>query len=237
MCGRLILGFYLTSNVSALGIPSSQPLHANSMTVFRLLTCGGGSQGMAFPGAVTVPGQWSGASVRMPCSPIRSGRVSLRDFSEVQGEKRHSPQCSCSAPALVANPVTPTITTPMFSAARLAPTVAAHSTAPGPAAASSGFGLTDDHPSANARHYAFMLEALRDVQESLTRRGIKFVVQKGAPSEDVRRHRNLRKNWRMSPTRRSGASWAAQWLPLSNSLQETMLAWSRSANLRMGRKS
>jgi deoxyribodipyrimidine photolyase len=77
---------------------------------------------------------------------------------------------------LVANPVTPTITTPMFSAARLAPTVAAHSTAPGPAAASSGFGLTDDHPSANARHYAFMLEALRDVQESLTRRGIKFVV-------------------------------------------------------------
>ena len=58
-----------------------------------------------------------------------------------------------------------------------------------------------------------------------------------APSEDVRRHRNLRKNWRMSPTRRSGASWAAQWLPRSNSLQETMLAWSRSANLRMGRKS
>jgi deoxyribodipyrimidine photo-lyase len=45
------------------------------------------------------------------------------------------------------------------------------------------FGLTDDYPSANARHYAFMLEGLRDAQESLTRRGIKFVVQKGAPSE------------------------------------------------------
>jgi deoxyribodipyrimidine photolyase len=99
------------------------------------------------------------------------------------------------------------------------------------------FGLTDDYPSANARHYAFMLEALKDAQESLTRRRIKFVVQKGAPYEDVRRHRNLRKNWRMSPTRRSGASWAAQWLPRSNSLQETILAWSRSANLRMGRKS
>lgn len=45
------------------------------------------------------------------------------------------------------------------------------------------FGLTDDYPSANARHYAFMLEGLRDAQESFTRRGIKFVVQKGAPSE------------------------------------------------------
>ena len=45
------------------------------------------------------------------------------------------------------------------------------------------FGLTDDYPSANSRHYAFMLEGLRDAQESLTRRGIKFVVQKGAPDE------------------------------------------------------
>jgi deoxyribodipyrimidine photo-lyase len=45
------------------------------------------------------------------------------------------------------------------------------------------FGLTDDYPSANARHYAFLLEGLRDVQESLTRRGIRFVIQKGAPDE------------------------------------------------------
>src|SRR3712207_6758376 len=45
------------------------------------------------------------------------------------------------------------------------------------------FGLTDDYPSANARHYAFMLEGLRDAQQSLTRRGIRFVVQKGAPDE------------------------------------------------------
>ena len=37
--------------------------------------------------------------------------------------------------------------------------------------------------------------------------------------------------------RRSGASWAAQWLPRSNSLQETMLAWSRWAKRRIGRKS
>jgi hypothetical protein len=50
-------------------------------------------------------------------------------------------------------------------------------------------------------------------------------------------YRNLRKKWRMSPMRRSGASWAAQWLPRSYSLQETMLVWSRSANLRIGLKS
>ena len=49
------------------------------------------------------------------------------------------------------------------------------------------FGLMDDYPSANARHYAFMLEGLRDVQESLTRRGIKFVVRKGAPDDVARR--------------------------------------------------
>jgi deoxyribodipyrimidine photo-lyase len=45
------------------------------------------------------------------------------------------------------------------------------------------FGLTDDYPSANQRHYAFMLEGLRDAQESLEGRGIKFVVQKGTPDE------------------------------------------------------
>ena len=43
------------------------------------------------------------------------------------------------------------------------------------------FGLTDHYPSANARHYAFMLEGLRDAQKSLARRGIRLVVQKGAP--------------------------------------------------------
>ena len=45
------------------------------------------------------------------------------------------------------------------------------------------FGLMDDYPSANARHYAFMLEGLRDVQESLKGHGIKFVVRKGAPDK------------------------------------------------------
>lgn len=45
------------------------------------------------------------------------------------------------------------------------------------------FGLMDDYPSANARHYAFMLEGLRDVGEALERRGIKFVVGRGSPDE------------------------------------------------------
>ncbi len=45
------------------------------------------------------------------------------------------------------------------------------------------FGLTDDYPEANLRHYAFMLEGLADVGEALGRRGIKFVVRRGAPDE------------------------------------------------------
>ena len=46
-----------------------------------------------------------------------------------------------------------------------------------------GFGLTDDYPDANARHYAFMLEGLSDVEASLRRRGIAFVLRRGAPDE------------------------------------------------------
>nr|MBA3951892.1 deoxyribodipyrimidine photo-lyase [Rubrobacter sp.] len=45
------------------------------------------------------------------------------------------------------------------------------------------FGLTDDYPEANLRHYAFMLEGLADVEEALGKRGIKFVVRKGSPDE------------------------------------------------------
>ena len=46
-----------------------------------------------------------------------------------------------------------------------------------------GFGLTKDYPEANARHYAFMLEGLRDVEEALSRRGIGFSIQRGSPDE------------------------------------------------------
>ena len=45
------------------------------------------------------------------------------------------------------------------------------------------FGLTDDYPEANLRHYAFMLEGLQDVEEALGRRGIKLVVRRGSPDE------------------------------------------------------
>ncbi len=46
-----------------------------------------------------------------------------------------------------------------------------------------GFGLMDDYPEANVRHYRFMLEGLREVQQALERRNILFVVQRGAPPE------------------------------------------------------
>ena len=45
------------------------------------------------------------------------------------------------------------------------------------------FGLTDDYPEANLRHYAFMLEGLKDVEEALKKRGIRFVVRRGSPDE------------------------------------------------------
>jgi hypothetical protein len=47
----------------------------------------------------------------------------------------------------------------------------------------------------------------------------RMVMARAAPGQ-----RRVRKNWRMSPRSRSGASWAAQWLPRSNSLHDTMLA-------------
>ena len=45
------------------------------------------------------------------------------------------------------------------------------------------FGLTDDYPEANLRHYAFMLEGLQDVEKAMKKRGIKFVVRKGSPDD------------------------------------------------------
>jgi deoxyribodipyrimidine photo-lyase len=43
------------------------------------------------------------------------------------------------------------------------------------------FGLTADFPEANARHYTFLLEGLRDAGRMLARRGIPLVVRRGAP--------------------------------------------------------
>jgi deoxyribodipyrimidine photo-lyase len=45
------------------------------------------------------------------------------------------------------------------------------------------FGLMDDYPEANLRHYTFMLEGLGETQKSLAKRGIKMVVRKGPPPD------------------------------------------------------
>jgi deoxyribodipyrimidine photo-lyase len=46
-----------------------------------------------------------------------------------------------------------------------------------------GFGLMDDYPEANLRHYTFMLEGLKETQKSLAKRRIKMVVQIGVPPD------------------------------------------------------
>jgi deoxyribodipyrimidine photo-lyase len=79
------------------------------------------------------------------------------------------------------------------------------------------FGLTDDYPEANLRHYAFMLEGLKDIQEALAKRGIKMVVRKGSPGEvaiDTGRDASLivtdrgymrpQKRWREKVAREAG---------------------------------
>lgn len=45
------------------------------------------------------------------------------------------------------------------------------------------FGLTDDYPEANQRHYRFMLEGLQETQRTLRDRSIAMVVQLGSPNE------------------------------------------------------
>jgi len=45
------------------------------------------------------------------------------------------------------------------------------------------FGLTDNYPEANLRHYRFLLEGVQETQASLERRGIKMAVQHGPPDE------------------------------------------------------
>ena len=46
-----------------------------------------------------------------------------------------------------------------------------------------GFGLMDDYPEANLRHYRFMLEGLRETGQALRRRGIAFVIRRGHPAD------------------------------------------------------
>ena len=47
------------------------------------------------------------------------------------------------------------------------------------------FGITDRFPEANARHYRFMLEGLREVGDELAERGIQFVVRHVPPARGV----------------------------------------------------
>jgi deoxyribodipyrimidine photo-lyase len=48
------------------------------------------------------------------------------------------------------------------------------------------FGLMDDYPEANERHYAFLLQGLRDVESDLEDRGIRFLVKHGpAPAAAI----------------------------------------------------
>ena len=47
------------------------------------------------------------------------------------------------------------------------------------------FGLTPDYPEANFRHYAFMLQGLKETQSNLADRGIAFVIQKKSPERGI----------------------------------------------------
>jgi deoxyribodipyrimidine photo-lyase len=79
------------------------------------------------------------------------------------------------------------------------------------------FGLMDDYPEANLRHYTFMLEGLQETQAALTKRGIKMVVKKGKPAEVVlsagrkaslivcdRGYLRHQRQWRKSVARKAG---------------------------------
>jgi deoxyribodipyrimidine photo-lyase len=47
------------------------------------------------------------------------------------------------------------------------------------------FALTEDYPEANERHYAFMLEGLKETREALRRRGVPMVVRRGRPDAEI----------------------------------------------------
>ena len=79
------------------------------------------------------------------------------------------------------------------------------------------FGLMDDYPQANERHYRFMLEGLKEVKSKLAERGIKLVAKRGAPDEVAlqlaakaslvvtdRGYLRHQKKWRRSVARKAG---------------------------------
>lgn len=47
------------------------------------------------------------------------------------------------------------------------------------------FGITDDYPDANERHYAFMLQGLKEVSRQLEKRGIQIIVRHESPEKGI----------------------------------------------------
>ena len=47
------------------------------------------------------------------------------------------------------------------------------------------FGLTDEFPEANLRHYIFLLEGLREAQISLEKKKIRLIIRHGSPVDGV----------------------------------------------------
>ena len=47
------------------------------------------------------------------------------------------------------------------------------------------FGITPQYPSANLRHYTFMLEGLEEVAKELEHRGITFVIKLASPEVGI----------------------------------------------------
>ncbi len=47
------------------------------------------------------------------------------------------------------------------------------------------FSITDNYPEANERHYAFMLEGLKETQAAVAKRGIQFVILHGSPERSI----------------------------------------------------
>ena len=50
------------------------------------------------------------------------------------------------------------------------------------------FGLMDDYPEANLRHYTFMLEGLQETQQALAEKGIAMTVEHGDPADVALAH-------------------------------------------------
>lgn len=78
------------------------------------------------------------------------------------------------------------------------------------------FGLTEKYPEANERHYAFMLEGLRETQKAMRQRGVELVIRRMKPDDAVvelaadaalvvtdRGYTSTQRRWRRSVARRS----------------------------------